>query len=164
MLSKEFYNEKQKTDDVYKEVVQIADDIVKKASEPIDKIINKLKNGFEDMSNRQLNDFMLQLSIEAYYFGIKKDHALLKQVCADALYKESFAKSFSISQGTQANRQNQAAMDTTDKQTVKMLYECTSNQMKTKLDETHRMINALNSAVISRNAEAKLNVKDENVY
>ena len=161
MLTQEFLNEQKKTDEVYKELVSIADDIVQKASRPIDEIMSKLKNGFEEMSNRQLNDFMLQLSIEAYYFGTKKDHAQLKQACADALYKESFAKAYATAQGTQLNRQNQATIDGVEKQTVKMLYECTSNLMRTKLDETHRMINVLNSAIISRNAEAKLNVKEE---
>lgn len=160
-MTQEFITEQKKTDDVYKELVQIADDIVNKASKPIDDIMSKLKHGFEDMSTRQLNDFMLQLSIEAYYFGTKKDHAQLKQACADALYKESFAKSYATAQGTQLNRQNQATIDGIEKQTVKMLYECTSNLMRTKLDETHRMINVLNSAIISRNAEAKLNVKEE---
>ena len=160
-MTQEFKNAQKIADNVYKEIVQIADDIVNKASRPIDEIMHKLKHGFEDLTTRQLNDFMLQLSIEAYYFGSKKDHAQLKQVCADALYKEGFAKSYSTAQGTQLNRQNQATMDSTDRQAVKMLYECTSNLMKTKLDETHRMINVLNSAIISRNAEAKLNIKED---
>ena len=163
MLSDNFLNERKMTDELYKYIVQMADDIVNKASKPIDDIIIKLKRGFEDLSTKQLNDFMIQLSIEAYYFGSKKDHAILKQVCADTIYKESLAKSFAISTGTQANRQNQALIDNIDKQAVKLLYDCAANNMKTKLDETHRMINTLNSAIISRNAEAKLNVVREDV-
>lgn len=163
MLTQEFFDEQKKVKEAYKDVVPIADDIVKKVAKPLDDIMDKLKHGFETFSTRQLNDFMLQLSIEAYFFGSKKDHALLQQACADALYKEGYAKSYAAAQGTQANRQNQAAMDSFDKQTVKMLYDCTANLMKTRLDEAHRMINVLNSAIISRNAEAKLNtVKEEN--
>lgn len=152
-----FIDEKQATDEMYKDLVEIADNIVNSASKSIDDIMRKLQHGLDALSNKDLNDYMLQLSIEAYYFGTKKDHALLKQACADALYKEGFAKSFSSATGTQGSKQNQALMDEVDKQTVKILYDATSNLMKTKLDETHRMVNVLNSALISRNAEAKLN-------
>lgn len=163
MLTQGFFDEQKKVKEAYRDLVPVADDIVSKISKPLDDIMSKLKNGVDSFSTRQLNDFMLQLSIESYYFGSRKDHALLQQACADALYKEGLAKSYSTAQGTQLNRQNQATMDSFEKQIVKMLYDCTANMMKTKLDEAHRTINVLNSAIISRNAEAKMNtVREEN--
>jgi hypothetical protein len=144
-------------DDLYKNLVPIAIELVAKSSKQIDTIINTIKKNIDSLTNKEINKLMLQLSIEAYFFGQKKDHAALKQACAEALYKESFAKSYTTHEGTAAQRQNQSTLDNVDKQAVKLLFDTTSNLMKTKLDETHRMINVLNSVVISRNAEAKLN-------
>ena len=150
-------NERKAVEEVYRDLVVIGDEIVAKVSKTIDKIVNDFKHNFETMSNSELSNIMLQLGIEAFYFGQRKDHALLKQACAEAIYKEGLAKSYNITTGTVANRQNQAQLDTNEKLLVKLLYDMTANLMKTKLDETHRLINVISSVIINRNAEAKLN-------
>ena len=50
-----------------------------------------------------------------------------------------------------------------DKQTVTMIQNAIANCMKSKLDEAHRVVNTLNSILISRAAAAKLN-QSSNVF
>ncbi len=147
---------------VYKELKPIVDSVVNKQSKEIDKIIDRIKRNLDTLTNKELQDLMLQLSIEAYYFAHIKDMAILKQELSLALSKESQANSFNSTVGTQAVRNNQAIIDSLDKQTVNILYNAVANNMKSKLDEAHRMVNVLSNVLISKNAEAKLKgVKDD---
>lgn len=143
-------------DELYQSIVPIADDLVSKSSKEIDRIMDKIKPNIESMTNRDIVTYMLQLQTETYYFSARRDHAALKQACADVLLKEGFAKEYTTIEGTQAARQQQATINTNEQQVVKLLYDAASKLMNTKLDEAHRMINVLNSALIAKNAEAKL--------
>ena len=123
--------------------------------------MNPYKIKFELFSyndNMDIKNYMLQLSIETYYFSTIKDMAILKQEISNALLKEGIANTYNGTVGTQNARNNQAIVDNLDKQTVNMLYNAVSNNMKSKLDEAHRMINVLQNILISNNAEAKLKV------
>lgn len=144
--------------DVYNDLKPIVESVVNKQSKEIDKIIERIKRNVDTLTNQELQSLMLQLSIEAYYFAHIKDMAILKQEISLALAKESHANSFNSSVGTQSVRHNQAVIDSIDKQTVNILYNAVANNMKSKLDEAHRMINVLSNILISKNAEAKLRV------
>lgn len=143
-------------DDLYKNIVPIADELVKRSSKEIDAIMSKIKPNIETMTTKDIVSYMLQLQTEAFYFSSRRDHAFLKQACADVLLKEGFAYEYTTLDGTQAARQQQATINTNEQQVVKLLYDAASRLMNTKLDEAHRMINVLNSALIAKNAEAKL--------
>jgi hypothetical protein len=106
---------------------------------------------------------MLQLTVEAYYLTSIKDSSTLKQECALTLLKTGQANIFNGTAGTQNARNNQAIVDTLDKQVVNVLYNAITNRFKSKLDEIHRMINVLSNVLISKNAEAKLRggIKDD---
>ena len=151
---------------LYDQLSPIVDDIVDKNSKEIDKIIKSIKSNLANLTNKEIHAYMLQLQIEAYEFARVKDMSILKQECATALLKEKQANVYSCTVGTQATKSNQAISETIDKQTVNILYNAVSNRLKTKLDETHRMINILSNVLISRNAEAKLHggQKDDDLY
>lgn len=155
-----------KLTEMYKEIQPIVESVVNKQSKEIDSIINKIKKDLTTMTNKELQNYMLQLSIETYYFSHIKDMSVLKQECALALAKEAQANIFNGTVGTQAVRNNQSIIDTLDKQTVNMLYAAVANNLRSKLDEAHRIVNVLSNVLISKNAEAKLKgVKDEgNLY
>ena len=140
---------------LFKDLSPMVLEIVNKYSSELDKIFNKLTNA-SVLTNSELREYMLALSAESYLFGMSKDASLLKQECAATLAKESQAMAYNGTSGTQTVRSNQALIDTADKQVVSLIYNAVANMMKTKLDECHRMINTLNSILISRNAEAKL--------
>lgn len=142
--------------ETYKQLQPIVDSVVNKQAKDIDNIVCKIKKNLSTMSNKELQDIILQLSVETYYFSHIKDMSILKQECALALMKESQACVFNGKAGTQAVKSNQATIETLDKQTVNILYNAVANNMKSKLDEAHRMVNVLSNVLISKNAEAKL--------
>lgn len=150
---------------VYKQIQPIVDSVVDKNAKSIDLIIEKIKRNLTDLTNKELRDLMLQLSIELYYFAHIKDMSILKQECAQTLLKEGIANVFNSSDGTQVIRSNQATIETLDKQTVSILYNAVSNNMKSKVDEAHRIINVLSNVLISKNAENKLKgVRDDDIH
>ena len=146
----------------YKMLQPIVDEVVKKHSKEIDKIIDKIHKNLSTLTNKELQDLMLQLSAECYFFSNYKDMSILKQELALSFVKSSQAEVYNSSVGTQQARNNQAIVDTLDKQTVNILYNAVANSMKSKLDEAHRMCNILSNVLISKNAEAKLKgIKDD---
>ena len=154
-------NAKKDVSEMYKSLQPAIKSIVDKHSKEIDSIIAKIKKNLDTLTNKELQDYMLQLSIETYYFSQIKDMSILKQECAMALLKESQANSFNSTEGTQAYRSNQAIIDSLDKQVVSLMQNAIANLMKTKLDEAHRVVNILSNVLISKNAENKLRgVKD----
>lgn len=146
---------KKDVNELFKDLAPMVDEIVSKYSVELDKIIKKLSKA-ETLTNEELRNNMLALSIESYLFGMSKDASILKQECATTLMKEAQAKAYNSVEGTQVVRNNQSLIETLDKQVINLVYNAVGNLMKTKLDEAHRMINVLNSILISRNAEAKI--------
>ncbi len=146
---------KDNVNELFKNLAPLVQELVDKYSFELDKIINKISKS-DALTNDELRNYILALSVESYLFGISKDASILKQECATTLMKEGIAQEFNNATGTQQARNNTSMINTTDKQVVNLLFNAVANMMKTKLDETHRMINALNSILISRNAEAKL--------
>lgn len=142
--------------DTYKYLKPIVKEVVDKHSKDIDAIVTKIKKNLTVLTNKELQDYMLQLSIEAYYFSERKDMSILMQECAIAVSKGAQADIFNSTAGTQAVRGNQAIINSMDKQVVAVLQGAVANCMKSKLDETHRMINVLSGVLISKNAENKL--------
>lgn len=153
---------KKEVQEVYAYLKPMVKDVVSKHSKEIDNIIDKVKKNATTMDNRELQNYMLQLQIEAYYFAEGKDLSVLMQECALAVSKEKQADIFNSTAGTQAVRSNQAIIESMDKQTVVLIQNAVANSMKSKLDETHRMISVLSNILISRNAENKLKGATDN--
>ena len=66
-----------------------------------------------------------------------------------------YADVYTGTDGTQNTKNNTAFLETQENLAVKILFNAVSTRLKTKLDEAHRVWNALNSVIISRNAENK---------
>ena len=142
-------------DNVADELSGIVASIVKEQTQEIDKLIHQLQNGIDTFSNADLRDIMAKISVETYFLGVLKEQSSLKNSCAEALYKEGLAKSFSMTTGTQDARRNQSTLDNTDKQVVSILYNTVTNLLKTKCDEAHRVVSAINGVLMSRASDAK---------
>jgi len=142
--------------DLYSSLEPIVQEIVDHKAEVINRLINEI-NDKARLTNEEIRDYMLKLSTESAMFASYKDLSQLKSECATAIMKENQALAYNGTDGTQVVRTNASLLATVDNQVVNMLYSAVSNLMKTKLDETHRMVNTLNSILISRAAEAKLN-------
>ena len=148
---------KQEVNDMFNDLSPLVQEIVNKYSSNLDKNISKISDAIT-LTNDEIRTLMLEISIECYMFGMSKDASVLKQECAETLLKEAQAKSYNATDGTQVIRSNQALIDTMDRQVVNMLYSAVASLCKTKIDEGHRIVNTLNSILISRNAEAKLSM------
>jgi len=143
-------------DDTYKQLQPMVDDVVNRHTKDIDVIFKNIKKDITTLSNKELQDYMLQLQAEAFDLTAVKDSSALKQELALTILKTKQATIYSATAGTSAARNNQATIDTVDKQVVSALYNAINNRFKSKLDEVHRMINVLSNVLISKNAEAKL--------
>ena len=144
------------TDELFQYLSEIADDIVSRYSKILDDLVKKLSKNIDTLSNEELRTYMAKISIEAYNLSIDREHTALKELCAEALYKESQATSFNQAAGTVEARRNQSMIATMDKQAVSMLYSTVAALFKAKVDEAHRLANVLSNILISRSAEAKL--------
>lgn len=137
-------------------LLPIAESVVGKHSQRIDEIMKRLRNErIETISDAEIRNLMTELQVEEYYLSKSKDSALLRQDCAIALEKTTQAEIYNSTEGTQNYRSNKAIADTIERDVVRILYSTICNMMKTKAEETHRMIGVLNSVLISRGSEFK---------
>ena len=148
---------------VYLQLQPIAKEAVEKYSKPIDTIVKEMSK-LESMTDEEIRQLMMRLSIECYFFGNYTAESSLMSDCATILQKEKNAKEYSTATGTQAEKTSIATINSMDKQAVSSLYKMVKDLMNVKLDEAHRLVNTLNSVLISRSAEKKLSlgVRDNN--
>ena len=78
---------KKEVSEIYNALKPIVKETVDRNTKDIDAIIAKIKNNLTTLTNKELQDYMLQLSIELYYFSERKDMSLLMQECAIAVSK-----------------------------------------------------------------------------
>ena len=127
---------------VYLQLQPIAKEAVEKYSKPIDTIVKEMSK-LESMTDEEIRQLMMRLSIECYFFGNYTAESSLMSDCATAT-------------GTQAEKTSIATINSMDKQAVSSLYKMVKDLMSVKLDEAHRLVNTLNSVLISRSAEKKI--------
>lgn len=140
----------------YKDLNEIANDMTRSFFEPVDNIINELQGDINGLDNDSIRDYMIKLALNAYSLGETKEKSALKAECAEALRKESFARSFNTSEGSAVARENNALLQTSDQVVIEALYNLVASLFKTKMDSTHRVIDTLKTVLMSRNMEAKL--------
>lgn len=142
--------------EIYTQLYEAVKEVTKELTKPLDDIVAELSKGISLFSNTELWDFQLRLGIEAYKLGNIKEQSSLKEACAEALYKEGLAKSYSEAVGAAETKKQASILASIEKQAVSMLYSSISGILKTKLDEAHRLVNIIQNIQISRAAEAKL--------
>lgn len=144
----------------YENLVSIANDIVNPILIPIN---NKIK----DMEKHNINLYgasldslrvlLLDLSIKSYSLSEIKDKAVLKQEIAETLRKEEYARQFNGNEGTVAVKENIALLNSSEQYLVEIIYNLVSSLLKTKLDEVHRLVNAITTIIMSKMSEMKIN-------
>ena len=143
--------------EIYFQLSDAAKETIGEIVKPIDNIVKELSKGINLFSNTELWDFQLRLGIESYKLANIKEQSSLKEACAEALYKESLAKSYAEATGAAETKKQASILASIEKQAVSMLYTSISGILKAKLDEAHRLVNIIQNIQISRAAEAKLN-------
>ena len=144
------------TNTTYNELVDIANDIVERCTKSVDPIIDSLKKNIETLTNDDLRNYMLELSIRAWSFSEIKEKAELKSEISKILKQEAYAIEFNKAEGTVAVKENTANLNISNEILCQCVNNLVADILKTKLDEIHRIVNAIQSVMVSRMSEAKL--------
>lgn len=140
----------------YDNIVQIAEDIVTSSTKNVDELITEIQRNVENISNDCIRDYMLKLCLNSYIFSETKEKAAFKAQCAEAIRKERYAVEFAEANGTVAQKDGTATTNISEEVIVEAMYELVANLLKTKNDETHRVVDVLKTILMSRMSEAKL--------
>ncbi len=144
-------------EEVYGGTKQFIDEIISRYCSPIDEVIASLENSFE-LSNEDIRKAIVDLSLKSYRLSDIKERSALKAECAETLRKMSYATAFNLSTGAVAVRENEATNAISEQLLAEKVYDSLSSTFKTKLDEVHRVVDALKSVLVSRISEEKLAV------
>lgn len=147
-------------DITYIELMNVATDIFNQTTIEIDEIMLNAYNDVEKLSNEAIRELMLRLSLKSYTFSEIKEKAAFKSVLAETIRKEEYAQNFNRTEGTVAVRENTAIIDTSAEILSEEIYTLVANMLKTKLDEIHRVVNTLQTVLMTRMQEAKLTSVD----
>lgn len=139
----------------YQEVAEIANGITKPVIEPADKIIKYLNDNIQNLTTDQLRDKMLELQLAASSIAAIKEKSAMKASLADALQKEKYAISFGKAEGTAAAKANIALLDSQPETVSEILNNLVANLIRAKLDSCHRLVQVIQSIIMSRLSEAK---------
>lgn len=147
-------------DGTYQDLVEVAEDIFQKTTKDIDEIMVSAYNDIEKLSNDAVRDLMLRLSLKSYTFSEIKEKAVFKATLGEVMRKEMYASYFNTSEGTVAVRENTATIQSGAEILAEEIYTLVANMLKTKLDEIHRVVNTLQTILMTRMQEAKLSTVD----
>lgn len=84
-----------------------------------------------------------------------RDKSAAKAELATALQKEAYALKFNEASGSATARDKFALAETSQEQVSEIIYNLVANLVKTKLDQCHRLVDCLKSALTSRMQEFK---------
>jgi hypothetical protein len=139
----------------YGELVDIANGMLNPMFEPINMIIARVNASVNAMSIDQIRDYILTIQLKAFEISEIKEKAALKAELAETLQKEKFAVSFNGLEGSAAAKDKLALVETSAEIVTEALYNLIANLLKTKLDQLHRLVDALKSILMSRMQETK---------
>ena len=145
---------------VYQDLIDIANDTCGDVCGDLDSLMESAYNNIENLSNESIRDLLLRLSLRSYSFAGIKEKALFKAALGETLRKEAYAKSFNLSEGTVAVRENSSIINTSAEILAEEIYNLVASLFKSKLDEVHRAVDTLKSVLMSRMQEAKLTTVD----
>lgn len=143
-------------DTTYSELVEVANGIIEKCTAKLDASISKIQNNAGNSTTEFIRSSMVELSLMAYSLSEIKEKSAMKAECAEIIRKEKYAKQFNASDGSVALRENQATVNISEEILVETIYNLVASVLKVKLDEVHRVVDTLKSALICRMAETKL--------
>ena len=143
-------------DATYEELIDVANDLSKEVVGDLDELMASAYEDVEKLSNDAIRDLMLKLTLRSYSFSEIKEKSIFKAELGETLRKEAYAKNFNASEGTVAVRENTAILSTSAEILAEEIYSLVSQMFKTKLDEIHRTVSALQTVLMSRLSEAKL--------
>lgn len=147
-------------DVTYDDLIGIANDTTKECIGDLDEMMELAYRDIELLSNDAIRDLMLRLALRSYSFSEIKEKSQFKAALGETLRKEQYAQNFNKSDGTVAVRENKAIIDTSSEILAEEIYSLVAATFKSKVDETHRVVDVLKTVLMSRLSEAKLSSVD----
>lgn len=147
-------------DVAYDDLIDIANSLCEELLGDVNKIMQHAYDNIENLTNEDIRNILLKLSLRSYSFSEIKEKAAFKATLGETLRKEAYAKSFNLTEGTVAVRENASIINTSAEILAEEIYTLVSNMFKVKLDEIHRVVDTLKSVLMSRMQEAKLTTVD----
>ena len=139
----------------YGDLVEIANGMLKPLFDPINNLVSVINSTVNALSIEQIRDYILQLQLKAFEISETKEKAALKAELAETLQKEKFAVSFNKLEGAAAVKDKLALVEASAETVSEALYNLVANLLKTKVDQLHRLVDALKSILMSRMQETK---------
>ena len=139
----------------YGDLVEIANGMLKPLFDPINNLVSVINSTVNALSIEQIRDYILQLQLKAFEISETKEKAALKAELAETLQKEKFAVSFNKLEGSAAVKDKLALVEASAETVSEALYNLVANLLKTKVDQLHRLVDALKSILMSRMQETK---------
>ena len=139
----------------YGDLVEIANGMLKPMFDPINQLVSLINSTVNALSIEQIRDYILQLQLKAFEISETKEKAALKAELAETLQKEKFAVSFNKLEGSAAVKDKLAQVEASAETVAEALYNLVANLLKTKVDQIHRLVDALKSILMSRMQETK---------
>lgn len=139
----------------YKDIVSISDDILQPTFAPVDEIIAEVNNNVYNLSTETVRNHIVLLQLKAYEISETKEKATFTAKLAEAIQKEKAAIAFNGHDGAQGTKEKLALLDTSEEIISQLLYTLIADRLKTKVDQIHRMVDALKSVLMSRMQETK---------
>ena len=122
----------------YGDLISISNDMLNPIFNPINEVVSNVNASINAMSIEQIRDYILTLQLKAFEISEIKEKAALKAELAETLQKEKLA-----------------LVETSAEIVSEALYTLVANLLKTKLDQIHRLVDALKSILMSRMQETK---------
>lgn len=148
--------------DIYNDMNSVAKDIVKEYTAPIDILVKQIKSDINNLTNEDVRRIELKLSLLAYDLGELKDKTNIAAEVAEIVQDEAQANAWNTAEGNNEQRKNASLLAVNKEKVISKLYKLVASQIKTKLDETHRIVDTLKSILISRASDRKLTDNYEN--
>lgn len=139
----------------YGEIVDIANNMLIGPFEEPNRIIDFIQGNVESTSIEMLRDCILRLQLAAYSLSELRDRSGVKATCAEAIKKEAYATSYVGQEGTAGVKDSNTTLAISENIVAQCLYDLVASLVKTKVDQIHRMIDALKTILMSRMQEAK---------
>lgn len=141
---------------IYSYLNSQAKDMVRQYTKQIDDLIKDVKDNINSLTNEDIRRIELQLSLLAYDLGELKDKTGIAAEIAEIVQDETQADAWNTAVGNNEQRKNTAILASSKEKAVAKLYKLVASQIKTKLDEAHRVVDTLKSILISRASDRKL--------
>jgi len=139
----------------YGELIEIANDILDPILLNSKKLVDEINLTINHLTIDQIRDYILQLQLTAFTLSEIKEKSAMKAELASAIQKEQYALKFNSMDGSAAAKDKLALVAISAEVASTTLYNLIASMLKTKLDQLHRLCDALKSILMSRMQETK---------